>query len=67
MHVHCIYSCTYANYYLALQSDPFVEIGKVQEGGSFTVVYRSQPILKTLDPKYVNTYTPSRIHNTESL
>ena len=35
------------------QSDPFVEIAKAQEGGVFTVVYRSQPIMKTLDPKYV--------------
>ena len=36
-----------------LQSDPFVEISKAQEGGVFTVVYRSQPIMKTLDPKFV--------------
>jgi len=35
------------------QSDPFVEIAKAQEGGVFTVVYRSQPIMKTLDPKCV--------------
>ena len=35
------------------QSDPFVEIAKAQEGGIFTVVYRSQPIMKTLDPKFV--------------
>ena len=36
-----------------LQSDPFVEIAKAQEGGTYTVVYRSKPILKTLDPKCV--------------
>ena len=65
--MYTVYIHVHANYHLALQSDPFVEIGKVQEGGSFTVVYRSQPILKTLDPKYVNTYTPSRILNTETL
>lgn len=34
------------------KSDPFVEIAKAQEGGAFTVVYRSKPILKTLDPKW---------------
>ena len=33
------------------QSDPFVEIAKAQEGGVFTVVYRSQPIMKTLNPR----------------
>ena len=36
-----------------LQSDPFVEIAKAQEGGSYTVVYRSKPIMKTLDPRSV--------------
>lgn len=36
------------------QSDPFVEIAKVQEGGGYTIVYRSAHILKTLDPKCVN-------------
>ena len=30
-----------------------MEISKAQEGGMFTVVYRSQPIMKTLDPKFV--------------
>ena len=36
-----------------VQSDPFVEISKAQEGGEdvFTVVYRSQPIKKTLNPQ----------------
>lgn len=34
------------------KSDPFVEIAKAQEGGSFTVVYRSKPIMKTLDPSW---------------
>ncbi|XP_065898751.1 copine-9-like [Dysidea avara] len=34
------------------KSDPFVEIAKAQEGGVFTVVYRSQPIMKTLDPNW---------------
>jgi len=35
------------------QSDPFVEIAKAQEGGAFTVVYRSPPIKKTLNPRCV--------------
>ena len=35
-----------------MQSDPYIEIAKVQEGGAFTVVYRSQPIMKTLSPRY---------------
>ena len=30
-----------------------MEIAKSQRDGSFTVVYRSQPIMKTLDPMYV--------------
>ena len=33
------------------QSDPFVEISKVQEGGGYTIVYRSKHLPKTLDPK----------------
>ena len=33
------------------QSDPFFEIAKAQEGGAFTVVYRSQPVMKNLNPK----------------
>ena len=37
---------------LSTQSDPFVEIAKAQEGGTFTVVYRSQPIMKTLTPRW---------------
>ena len=48
----------YANYpechlkiYFLFQSDPFFEISKAQEGGTFTLVYRSQPIMKTLNPK----------------
>ncbi|XP_064406207.1 copine-9-like isoform X1 [Halichondria panicea] len=32
------------------KSDPFFEIAKSQEGGTFTEVYRSEPKLKTLDP-----------------
>jgi len=43
------------------QSDPFVEIAKAQEGGVFTVVYRSQPIMKTLDPKYVSESEQSKL------
>ena len=43
------------NNVLCLQSDPFFEIHKAQEGAGFTVVYRSDPILKTLDPRYVCT------------
>lgn len=38
-----------------LQSDPFVEISKVQEGGGYTIVYRSVHKPKTLDPKWVTT------------
>ena len=38
------------------QSDPFFEISKSQEGGGFTVVHRSEPILKTLNPRYVVLY-----------
>ena len=34
-----------------MQSDPYIEIAKVQERGEFTLVYRSQPIMKTLSPK----------------
>ncbi|XP_019852495.1 PREDICTED: copine-9-like isoform X2 [Amphimedon queenslandica] len=34
------------------KSDPFFVISKVQEGGEFTVVYRSNPIMKTLNPKW---------------
>ena len=34
-----------------LQSDPYIEIAKSQEGGAFTMVYRSQPIMKTLSPR----------------
>ena len=33
------------------QSDPFIEVAKAQEGGAFTVVYRSQPIMKNLNPR----------------
>lgn len=40
------------NLCLYLQSDPFFEISKSQEGGGFTVVHRSDPIFKTLDPRY---------------
>lgn len=46
----------YVFLFVILQSDPFVEISKAQEGGVFTVVYRSQPIMKTLDPKFVKCY-----------
>ena len=35
-----------------MQSDPYIEIAKAQEGGEFTVVYRSMPIKKTLSPRY---------------
>eukprot|EP00731_Ephydatia_muelleri_P028931 Em0020g575a len=34
------------------KSDPYIEIAKAQEGGAFTVVYRSQPIMKTLSPRW---------------
>ncbi|KAL5473586.1 hypothetical protein EMCRGX_G028088 [Ephydatia muelleri] len=34
------------------KSDPYIEIAKAQEGGEFTVVYRSQPIMKTLSPRW---------------
>ena len=37
------------------QSDPFVEIAKAQESGIYTVVYRSNPIYTTLNPKWVST------------
>lgn len=43
----------YMHSFPLLQSDPFVEIAKVQEGGGYTVVCRSAHILKTLDPKCV--------------
>ncbi|KAL5473580.1 hypothetical protein EMCRGX_G028080 [Ephydatia muelleri] len=33
------------------KSDPYIEIAKAQEGGEFTVVYRSMPIMKTLSPR----------------
>eukprot|EP00731_Ephydatia_muelleri_P028945 Em0020g589a len=33
------------------KSDPYIEIAKAQEGGEFTVVYRSKPIMKTLSPR----------------
>ncbi len=35
-----------------MQSDPFFEIAKSQEGGVFTEVYRSDPKMKTLDPQW---------------
>eukprot|EP00731_Ephydatia_muelleri_P028938 Em0020g582a len=34
------------------KSDPYIEIAKAQEGGEFTVVYRSKPIMKTLSPRW---------------
>ncbi|KAL5473575.1 hypothetical protein EMCRGX_G028072 [Ephydatia muelleri] len=34
------------------KSDPYIEIAKAQEGGAFTVVYRSKPIMKTLSPRW---------------
>ncbi|KAL5473582.1 hypothetical protein EMCRGX_G028082 [Ephydatia muelleri] len=34
------------------KSDPYIEIAKAQEGGEFTVVYRSMPIMKTLSPRW---------------
>jgi len=49
------------------QSDPFVEIAKAQEGGLFTVVYRSQPIMKTLDPKYVTIWEWWKFYNCYSV
>lgn len=35
-----------------------MEIAKAQEGGSYTVVYRSKPIMKTLDPRSVQCEIP---------
>ena len=34
-----------------MQSDPYFEVSKAQEGGSPTVVYRSETLKKTLSPK----------------
>ncbi|KAL5473555.1 hypothetical protein EMCRGX_G028048 [Ephydatia muelleri] len=34
------------------KSDPYIEIAKAQEGSTFTVVYRSKPIMKTLSPRW---------------
>ena len=42
-----------ANMSVLFQSDPFFVVSKVHEGGDFTVVHRSQHILKTLNPKLV--------------
>ncbi len=36
-----------------LQSDPILEIAKSQEGGGYALVYRSQPLMKTLNPRFV--------------
>ena len=40
---------------LLFQSDPFLEIAKAQEGGNYTIVYRSDPVMKNLNPVYVTT------------
>ena len=51
-HTH-ILSLTHTTHNLCnMQSDPYIEIAKAQEGGEFTVVYRSKPIMKTLSPRY---------------
>lgn len=34
------------------KSDPYVEIAKAQEGGQYTLVYRSEVIKKNLNPKW---------------
>ena len=52
----CACACVRCEYHFStsLQSDPLIEISKAQEGGTFTVVYRSQPIMKTLNPRWVD-------------
>ncbi len=37
-----------------MQSDPLLEIAKSQEGGGYSLVYRSQPLMKTLNPRSVH-------------
>lgn len=37
---------------LPIKSDPFLEVAKSLEGGGYTIIYRSPPVMKNLNPRW---------------